>query len=251
VADNPLSFGTNYSDPDNPLTQGTPTWADAYNWHAQNLADTATAMRNPQTWVDAARQYGNALLMGTTTPGEPLKLSLDKLQLPGHLTDAERQAVSHYASSSPWVNGPAPEAEPVRKSLDTAIEKSELGENATLYRGFGASPDIVDQLQVGNVVPLSSGHVSTTLSKDTAQVFADDLYSRDETSVVVKIQAPSGTKALAVPTAPELERDPDNPVSQKELLLPRGTQFKITGRRETGGGRLEITATPATQGDEQ
>jgi hypothetical protein len=93
-------------------------------------------------------------------------------------------------------------------------------------------------------VPLSSGHVSTSLSRDTAQGFADDLYSRDERSVLVKIQAPKGTKALAVPTAPELERDPDNPVNQQELLLPRGTQFRITGRKELGGDRLEITAKP-------
>ena len=45
-----------------------PTWADAAQWHAQNLADTWAAAQNPQTWVDAARQYGNALMMGTTAP---------------------------------------------------------------------------------------------------------------------------------------------------------------------------------------
>src|SRR5262252_6256058 len=57
------------ADPDNPLTANAPTWADAWNWHAQNLADTAAAMRDPQTWIDAANQYRNALLMGSTAPG--------------------------------------------------------------------------------------------------------------------------------------------------------------------------------------
>ena|SRR5215472_4705610 len=52
-----------------PAAAAGPTWADAYEWNRQNLADTAAAMRDPQTWVDAARLYGNALLMGTTAPG--------------------------------------------------------------------------------------------------------------------------------------------------------------------------------------
>lgn len=46
-----------------------PTWADAADWHGQNLRDTWQAMQQPQTWMDAARQYGNAMLMGTTAPG--------------------------------------------------------------------------------------------------------------------------------------------------------------------------------------
>jgi len=46
-----------------------PTWADAASWHGQNLSDTWSAMQQPQTWVDAARQYGNAMLMGSIAPG--------------------------------------------------------------------------------------------------------------------------------------------------------------------------------------
>ena len=53
----------------NPLYQGAPTWADAAQWHGQNLLNTWAAMNDPQTWTDAAREYGNALLMGTTAPG--------------------------------------------------------------------------------------------------------------------------------------------------------------------------------------
>jgi len=56
-------------DPSNPLIQNAPTWADAYRWHAQNLADTWAALKNPQMWLDAAKQYSNALLMGSTAPG--------------------------------------------------------------------------------------------------------------------------------------------------------------------------------------
>ena len=58
-----------YATPDNALAPQ-PTWADAAQWHAQNLADTYAAMQNPQTWTDAAYQYGNALLMGSIAPYE-------------------------------------------------------------------------------------------------------------------------------------------------------------------------------------
>jgi hypothetical protein len=45
-----------------------PTAADAADWHRQNLADTWQAAKDPQFWQEAANQYRNALLMGTTAP---------------------------------------------------------------------------------------------------------------------------------------------------------------------------------------
>ncbi len=74
---NALAYGMPQSDPSNPLTQGAPTWADAATWHGQNLADTWQAMQQPQTWQDAASQYTNALMMGTTAPGMKGGASLD------------------------------------------------------------------------------------------------------------------------------------------------------------------------------
>lgn len=68
MSDNLLRYAHDYADPDNPLTAGTPTWADAADWHAQNLARNWQAMHDPQTWIDAAHQYGNALIMGSISP---------------------------------------------------------------------------------------------------------------------------------------------------------------------------------------
>jgi hypothetical protein len=70
---NALAYGQPAPDPNNPLAQGSPTWADAWNYNApivqQHLADAATAVQSPQFWTDAAGQYANALMMGTTAPG--------------------------------------------------------------------------------------------------------------------------------------------------------------------------------------
>ena len=49
-----------------------PTLADAWDVIgpaiAQNMRDTMTAVRDPQTWVDAAHQYADALVAGTSGP---------------------------------------------------------------------------------------------------------------------------------------------------------------------------------------
>jgi hypothetical protein len=50
--------------PYNPLSA-----ADVWEWHKQNAADAWKAAQDPQTWRDAAQQYGQALLMGSIAPG--------------------------------------------------------------------------------------------------------------------------------------------------------------------------------------
>lgn len=48
---------------------GNYTLADAADFWKQNLADTWSAIKDPQTWTDAAQKYGNALLLGSVAPG--------------------------------------------------------------------------------------------------------------------------------------------------------------------------------------
>ena len=54
-----------------------PTLADAWDVNgpaiAQNMRDAAAAVRDPQTWTDAAREYGQALVAGTGIEGGGMK----------------------------------------------------------------------------------------------------------------------------------------------------------------------------------
>jgi hypothetical protein len=72
VSGNLLRYAGDPIERDN-LLAPQPTWADATDYNApvvgQHLADAWQAVQQPQTWVDAAHQYSNALLMGTTAPG--------------------------------------------------------------------------------------------------------------------------------------------------------------------------------------
>ena len=71
--DNPLAYGTGYTDPSNPLTQGSPTWADAYSYNAPIVRDYLTAqgqrLSDPQTYVNALADWAQTMLMSTSAPG--------------------------------------------------------------------------------------------------------------------------------------------------------------------------------------
>ncbi len=83
---NPLTYQQPTDDTGNPLTAGAPTLADAWsynadaaqNWIAQQRAESVRlGLVDPQTgWptkaglVNAAQQYANGMLMGSTAPGE-------------------------------------------------------------------------------------------------------------------------------------------------------------------------------------
>jgi hypothetical protein len=67
---NALAAQPVFADTSNPLMASAPTPADAYSYNAPVLADALRTAQNPQFWQDAAQQYGNALLMGTTAPAE-------------------------------------------------------------------------------------------------------------------------------------------------------------------------------------
>jgi SAM-dependent methyltransferase len=69
MARNPLTAaGVFEPDPTNPLT-GSYSAANAMDWHRQNMRDAWAAAQDPQTWQDAAHQYGNALLGSVAAPG--------------------------------------------------------------------------------------------------------------------------------------------------------------------------------------
>ena len=102
---NALRIADPRGDPDNPLTAGSPTWADAYTqttdalgtWLAAQRAKSANmGLWNDQTGlptgagvVNAGQQYGNALLMGTTAPGGKAPSPFDYRPDPGRRVPAD------------------------------------------------------------------------------------------------------------------------------------------------------------------
>jgi hypothetical protein len=152
VSGNLLRYAADPIERDNLLAPA-PTWADAADWHRQNFADTAAAVRDPQTWVDAARQYGNALLMGSVAPGRLAGAMPSEPGFVYHATNAERvydiansgKLLTHkpgaFTDQSTWPDGSTQKRNYFTKSADNTWQFApEEGQPALLRMKQDAHP---------------------------------------------------------------------------------------------------------------
>lgn len=107
--------------------------------------------------------------------------------------------------------------------LDAAIRKSKITADTTVYRGIKEPAKFFgSDVTVGTVI-IDNGFISTSKNTSTATNFGGS-------GLVAKIKLPKGSNALDV-----------SPMSlhssEKEVLLPRGSMFKIVG---VSGKTVEI-----------
>lgn len=110
--------------------------------------------------------------------------------------------------------------------MDSAIASHELPEDTALYRGFTLSPRGISKVKVGQTITDKS-FVSTSLNPDVAHSYSG-AKKGVKGSVIMKVNAPKGTKGLPMSTLSEWP-------GEHEVLLPRGTTFKITSMRKEKG----------------
>ncbi len=110
------------------------------------------------------------------------------------------------------------------KALDSAIYKIKTNEPVTVYRGFGTLSNTIAKAKVGQSIQ-DRGFVSTSLSAHAASTFSDS-------KTLAKIDIPKGSPALYMG---HVTKD------EAEVLLPRGTQFVVTGRSSTKIGNDKFT----------
>ena len=180
---------------------------------------------------------GSARIKRDMPQRESFGLDPYDLKPANNLSRQQQGAVNQYASNSTYLNGDSLEAEGLRRHLDAAIEKSRLSDDARLYRGFGIAAEHAEAMKAGDILPLSSGHVSTSTSKDVARRFSDDVYP-GEASVLAEIRAPRGHPALHIPTDPLVAAELGG--DQHEVLLPRTTRFHVHSVNEKSDGRYEV-----------
>jgi hypothetical protein len=110
------------------------------------------------------------------------------------------------------------------QQLDKAIGSSALPQDTVLYRGFGFAPKGLSKLKVGATFS-DKGYVSTSLNRSIAESFTK---GGAKGSVVMRIKAKKGTKALPVSAISEYQKE-------HEVLLPRGSNFRVTGVTKKNG----------------
>jgi phage-related protein (TIGR01555 family) len=121
--------------------------------------------------------------------------------------------------------------------IDAAIDKSTLAEDTTVFRGmYGASEWAAKgESAVGTSFDVST-YWSTSADKDIAKGFTSkggNAKNPDKDAVMFEMKLKSGQKALDVSEI----KDPtgEKTRNEKEMLLPRGQKFKVTGFRKENG----------------
>lgn len=168
---------------------------------------------------------------GDTVPEVGAKGSTTKTKLKSELSTGERQMVSTYTGASYYSinkglrNPPPGFGKEITDPLDNALKKSVLAKDTTLLRGMSLTPDQVKQFKPGKAF-IDKGYVSTTTSAKVMESFS---HGTGTSAVHLQITAKAGKNALDV-----------KPFSQHkgeaEVLLPRGSKFKITSVKEPGPG---------------
>jgi HK97 family phage portal protein len=142
-------------------------------------------------------------------------------------TDDEYNAADTYAGGEYAAinnglrrNGGRPakaDAKTVR-DLDSLLDKGEVREGVVAWRGIDRGAN----LSPGDVIH-DHGYVSTSLYRGTAEKFAD--------KALLRINVPKGSKAGYLDALTEGG-------GEQELLLPRGSRFRVTGVRREGGAKV-------------
>jgi hypothetical protein len=160
---------------------------------------------------------------------------------PVDLTPEEQASITYYQGDKGFeaINGslrkgnsPGEHA----KRLSSAIGKHRLAQETVVYRGFGNTlskklADMWRDKEPGDppITFVDKGFVSTSSSKKVAESFSKN---------TITIKLPKGSMALPV-------TDRKN-AHEKEILIDRGTKFKITNMRKTAAGwkRFEVEIVP-------
>ncbi|MEP1597578.1 MAG: ADP-ribosyltransferase [Hyphomonas sp.] len=111
------------------------------------------------------------------------------------------------------------------KTIDSAISKSTLNEDVTVYRGIKHKTLAQNAEQLVGKEISAAGFQSTSLSRRVAQ----DFVGFGDDAVIFEIRARKGLKAMRMD-----EFETANVAREKELLFSRGQKAKVTGVRKEG-----------------
>lgn len=88
-----------------PMTSQAPTLADAMSYNApivkEAVSGAMTAAQDPQTWLDAAHQWGNAMIAGTSAPGSVLRPNISADSVAYHALGVSEIGPHGYSVEAP------------------------------------------------------------------------------------------------------------------------------------------------------
>jgi hypothetical protein len=120
--------------------------------------------------------------------------------------------------------------------LDSAIAKSKLKSNQTLYRGITLTDQdydtVMDEMFEGNIWSAPT-FASTSQSVGIAESFADgSLYDETDTPLILEIDAPAGINGIDMAVADATSGYGNSFSSEREVLLGRDVEFEVMSVEE-------------------
>ena len=119
-------------------------------------------------------------------------------------------------------NNPSEATKNSIKHMNSAIEKGVVPNDTVVYRGMPSS--ILGDNPVGKTIK-DKGFVSTSLSGEAARQFSN------QSGVLAEIKVPKGSRGAYIDS---LKSDRTNEQAEFELILPKGSQFKVTSSKKIG-----------------
>ena len=187
---------------------------------------------------------------GESAPEEKTGLAGVKTKTNAVLSDPQKKAIAAYGgmgyhdmrkimlnSKTPMNKEHFERAKENINELDKAIESSELAQDITLMRGMYGVPELasLDNSSIGKEID-SPSYWSTSSDEKIARQFTSsggNAKNPSKDAVMLNIKMKKGQKALDVSTLKN-ELNPGT-TNEKEMLLPRGTKFKVTGVSKKNG----------------
>lgn len=158
------------------------------------------------------------------------------------LTERQREAIAEFQVSSAEMNHRLRAGDDRTdgyniKDIDAALKKSELPDDAVLFRGVSgesiaalgiaeSNPDALREM-VGTTVS-DPAYLSVTADQSVMTKFARSADGNQGIGIIIK--AASGSKALPVSAA-----NTEYGNRESEFILPRNTMLKVTGVMERNG----------------
>jgi len=129
-------------------------------------------------------------------------------------------------------------------NIDSAIKRERIPKDITLYRGIGSGSEgesrgISGKLEPGSIIH-DPGYSPTSTNRNVAV----DSYTLRPGSTMLEISAPKGTAAAKIP---------DNGMNEDELLLGRGSKFKVKSivNKEINGRTIRVVKVDLVTNEEE
>jgi hypothetical protein len=124
--------------------------------------------------------------------------------------------------------------------LDKIISGTKFTRDVTLYRGTSPIPGVnFGELRPGHIIE-DLGFHSTSASKRMAEKFAG-ISDHGNPSALITIRASKGQKGLAVHKVDTGSQYGEGPKNEYEVLLPRGSSFKVIRTSKRKDGNFNVT----------